>query len=148
MAEISQDDAEAKVRRDSLVIPLGSNDVSIGAAADYSIFANNYGLIGAAWNDGDFNGDGLVTAADDTIWADNDGATLPGPLPGGSGAVPEPTSVALRHRWAGAGVASSAQDCVVKDIEMNPQYLKRKQARQNVVGPASSRLKIQFCFLP
>jgi GEVED domain-containing protein/Big-like domain-containing protein len=52
--------------------------------ADYTIWADNYGSTSGNWNIGDFNGDGNVSDADYTIWADNYGQTLSG---GGVAAV-------------------------------------------------------------
>jgi len=39
--------------------------------ADYTLWADNYLMTGADWEDGDFNLDGQVTGADYTLWADN-----------------------------------------------------------------------------
>jgi hypothetical protein len=39
--------------------------------ADYTIWADNYGATNALWEMGDWNQDGSVTDADYTIWADN-----------------------------------------------------------------------------
>jgi hypothetical protein len=55
--------------------------------ADYTIWADNYGTVGATVHEGDFNGSGIVTDADYTLWADNYGA--------GSESVPEPSALAL-----------------------------------------------------
>jgi Dockerin type I domain len=55
--------------------------------ADYTIWADNYGATEATPEMGDFNGDGSVTDADYTIWADNYGA--------GTGAIPEPVTLVL-----------------------------------------------------
>ena len=56
--------------------------------ADYTLWADNYNATGATSDMGDFNGDGSVTDADYTIWADNYGA-------GTGGAIPEPATLGL-----------------------------------------------------
>jgi PEP-CTERM motif-containing protein len=68
-------------------IPGDANGDGVVSDADYTIWADNYGQSGASWDMGDFNGDGEVSDADYTIWADNYGA--------GGGDVPEPTTMAL-----------------------------------------------------
>lgn len=57
-------------------------------AADYTVWADNFGSTSDLGADG--NRDGSVTAADYTVWADNFGNTLPA-----GAAVPEPASLAL-----------------------------------------------------
>jgi lysophospholipase L1-like esterase len=54
--------------------------------ADYTIWADHCGQSGGT-GEGDANGDGVVTEADYTIWADHYGT--------GTGAVPEPATIAL-----------------------------------------------------
>jgi PKD repeat protein len=44
--------------------------------ADYTVWADHYGATGASFDMGDFNGDGGVTDADYTIWADHYGQAL------------------------------------------------------------------------
>ena len=61
-------------------------------AADYTIWANGFGLAGAEFTSGDFNGDGSANAADYTTWANNFGQSMGGPLPQ---AVPEPSAAVL-----------------------------------------------------
>jgi purple acid phosphatase-like protein/calcineurin-like phosphoesterase family protein/PEP-CTERM motif-containing protein len=68
-------------------LPGDANGDGAVTDADYTIWADNYGAADASWDMGDFNGDGEVTDADYTIWADNYGAT--------DGNVPEPTSLGL-----------------------------------------------------
>jgi MYXO-CTERM domain-containing protein len=55
--------------------------------ADYTIWADNYGVANASFEMGDFNGDGEVTDADYTIWADHYGQT--------GSSVPGPTALSL-----------------------------------------------------
>jgi PEP-CTERM motif-containing protein len=55
--------------------------------ADYTIWADNYGASGATYAMGDFSGDGEVSDADYTLWADNYGAGVVG--------VPEPATMGL-----------------------------------------------------
>ena len=90
-------------------------------AADYTIWANNFGGFhgNATIIDGDYNGDGLVDAADYTTWANNFGMMAAG---GGPQAVPEPSALALavvaamvivvlrasHNRPGGTGSASAA----------------------------------------
>jgi PEP-CTERM motif-containing protein/dockerin type I repeat protein len=68
-------------------LPGDFNGDGVVSDADYTIWADNYGASGATFAMGDANGDGEVSDADYTIWADNYGAT--------SAAVPEPTTMAL-----------------------------------------------------
>jgi hypothetical protein len=55
--------------------------------ADYTVWADNYGQEAWGPSEGDFNGDGRVTDADYTMWADSYG--------GSPGSVPEPASSLL-----------------------------------------------------
>jgi dockerin type I repeat protein len=68
-------------------LPGDANGDGVVSDADYTIWADNYGSSGADVSMGDFNGDGEVTDADYTIWADNYGQTI--------GDVPEPASMAF-----------------------------------------------------
>jgi purple acid phosphatase-like protein/calcineurin-like phosphoesterase family protein len=70
----------------SASLPGDANGDGAVTDADYTIWADNYGAADASWGMGDFNGDGEVTDADYTIWADNYGATT---------GVPEPASMTL-----------------------------------------------------
>jgi hypothetical protein len=77
--------------------------------ADLGILATNYGLTGKSWVTADFNGDGLVNVADLGLLATYYGrGTSPSqplmsfqdamamfPQFGGTGSVPEPTSLGL-----------------------------------------------------
>ncbi len=58
--------------------------------ADYTLWADHFGLGGMTWEQGDFTGEGQVDGADYTIWADNYGS-------GGAGgaAVPAPSVIWL-----------------------------------------------------
>ncbi|MEM9914747.1 MAG: PEP-CTERM sorting domain-containing protein [Planctomycetota bacterium] len=60
-------------------------------AADYTVWADNFGSMIDL--DADGNGNGVVDAADYTIWADNFGTGAPASQ--GAGAIPEPSSLAL-----------------------------------------------------
>ncbi|MEM8494855.1 MAG: dockerin type I domain-containing protein, partial [Planctomycetota bacterium] len=59
-------------------------------AADYTVWADNFGSTSALAADG--NGDGVVDAADYTIWADNFGAGTASSL---GLVIPEPTTLGL-----------------------------------------------------
>ncbi|MEM1027351.1 MAG: PQQ-dependent sugar dehydrogenase [Planctomycetota bacterium] len=60
-------------------------------AADYTVWADNFGSTVDLAADG--NGNGVIDAADYTIWADNFG--IGAPASQGAGAIPEPSSLAL-----------------------------------------------------
>ena len=68
-------------------LPGDANGDGLVTDADYTIWADNYGAGGATFAMGDFNDDGEVTDADYTIWADNYGY--------GVTAVPEPATMSL-----------------------------------------------------
>jgi hypothetical protein len=68
-------------------LPGDANGDGAVTDADYTVWADHYGQTDADVWMGDFNGDGAVTDADYTIWADNYGEAL--------AAVPEPASGAL-----------------------------------------------------
>jgi len=58
------------------ILPGDANDDGMVNGADYTIWADNFGLLGASGpEEGDFNRDLAVDGADYTIWADNFGAT-------------------------------------------------------------------------
>jgi acyl-CoA thioesterase I len=57
--------------------------------ADYTVWADNYGATDATWSMGDFSNNGNVTEADYTIWADHYG------FGAGDASVPEPTGLAV-----------------------------------------------------
>lgn len=60
-------------------------------AADYTVWADNFGSMIDL--DADGNGNGVIDAADYTIWADNFGTSI---VPSGSaGIIPEPSSLAV-----------------------------------------------------
>jgi hypothetical protein len=61
------------MRTPSGLVPGDANGDGAVTDADYTIWADNYGTTGATSAQGDFNGDGTVTDADYTIWADNYG---------------------------------------------------------------------------
>jgi hypothetical protein len=63
-------------------------------AADYTIWADNYGDDGG-WHSGDLNLDGVVDAADYTIWADNYGATASSDPANPANPAPEPATMSL-----------------------------------------------------
>jgi dockerin type I repeat protein/PEP-CTERM motif-containing protein len=69
------------------LVPGDANGDGVVSDADYTIWADNFGATGATPGMGDFNGDGEVTDADYTIWADCYGETY--------GQVPEPTTICL-----------------------------------------------------
>jgi hypothetical protein len=52
------------------MLPGDANGDGTVTDADYTIWADHYGHANATWETGDFNGDDLVTDADFTIWAD------------------------------------------------------------------------------
>ncbi|MEM1027614.1 MAG: PEP-CTERM sorting domain-containing protein, partial [Planctomycetota bacterium] len=70
-------------------------------AADYTVWADNFGSTSALAADG--NGNGVVDAADYTIWADNFGTSAAANQ--GLTMIPEPTSLALLA--AGVGLTAS-----------------------------------------
>jgi probable HAF family extracellular repeat protein len=68
------------------------NADGVFTAADYDVWVANYGAIGATPSQGDANGDGAVDAADYTVWRD----AQVGVAASASGrAVPEPAAAAL-----------------------------------------------------
>jgi hypothetical protein len=75
-------------------IPGDANGDGAVTDADYTIWADNYGATGATVAMGDFTGDGEVSDADYTVWADNYGA--------GTGMVPEPGAMAMLSLGAAA----------------------------------------------
>jgi carbohydrate esterase-like sialic acid-specific acetylesterase len=81
--------ADAYVNTVGYRVPGDANGDGIVSDADYTLWADHYAQTGATWEDGDFSLNGVVTEADYTIWADNYGQ-------GTSGAfVPEPTAMLL-----------------------------------------------------
>ncbi|MEM9914746.1 MAG: PEP-CTERM sorting domain-containing protein [Planctomycetota bacterium] len=70
-------------------------------AADYTVWADNFGSTAALAADG--NGNGVVDAADYTIWADNFGTSAAASQ--GLTLIPEPTSLALLA--VGVGLTAS-----------------------------------------
>jgi PEP-CTERM motif-containing protein len=76
-----------RVETDGEQLPGDANGDGSVTDADYTIWADNYDISPATFEMGDFNGDGGVSDADYTIWADNYGAT--------TGAVPEPATLSL-----------------------------------------------------
>jgi MYXO-CTERM domain-containing protein len=75
-------------------LPGDANGDGAVSDADYTLWADHYGAIGATFAMGDFNGDGEVTDADYTIWADHYGQA--------AGDVPEPGAMALLSLGAAA----------------------------------------------
>ena len=63
-------------------------------AADYTIWANGFGGASPQFADGDYNVDGSVNAADYTIWANNFGQSILAAQSAPS-AIPEPSSLTL-----------------------------------------------------
>ena len=68
-------------------LPGDANGDGVVSDADYTIWADHYGATDATWAMGDFNGSGEVTEADYTIWADNYSDI--------SSALPEPATLGL-----------------------------------------------------
>ena len=66
-----------------------ANGDGVVNAADYTLWANNFGVTGIAIP-GDFNLSGQVEAGDYTAWANHFGETTAAPA-GASAAVPEPS---------------------------------------------------------
>jgi hypothetical protein len=62
-------------------LPGDANGDGAVTDADYTIWADNYGATDATFAMGDFNGDGAVTDADYTLWADHYGQTATVPEP-------------------------------------------------------------------
>lgn len=75
------------------IVPPGdaTNDQIVNAA-DYTMWADNFGKKGAKLTDGDFNGDRLVDASDYTIWADNFGAGVSAPAAAPLAVLEDPVS--------------------------------------------------------
>jgi PEP-CTERM motif-containing protein len=68
-------------------IPGDANGDGAVTDADYTIWADHYDQCGVGIAEGDFNGDGCVTDADYTIWADHYGES--------AASVPEPATMGL-----------------------------------------------------
>jgi hypothetical protein len=68
-------------------VPGDANGDGAVTDADYTIWADNYAALDATVEMGDFNGDGEVSDADYTIWADNYGT--------GVEAIPEPATLTV-----------------------------------------------------
>lgn len=83
-----------------LAVPGDATDDGIVDAADYTVWANHFLMTGATLDDGDFNGDGIVDAGDYTLWANNFSPAAAAPL--AALAVPEPAGWLL----LAAGLAS------------------------------------------
>ena len=64
-------------------------------AADYTIWANGFGMASPQFTDGDYNTDGMTNAADYTIWANNFGQMVAAPETSAPEAVPEPSTFLL-----------------------------------------------------
>jgi T5SS/PEP-CTERM-associated repeat protein len=71
-----------------MLVPGDANGDGTVTDADYTIWADHYGQCGVGVAQGDFNGDGCVTDADYTVWADHYGQ-------GAGTGVPEPGAAAL-----------------------------------------------------
>ncbi len=80
------------------VVPPGdsNNDFTVDAA-DYTIWANEFGGTSDPHFDTDFNDDGSIDAADYTIFANHFGASMPAPAgpTAAAAAVPEPSTLTL-----------------------------------------------------
>ena len=66
-------------------LPGDANGDGAVTDADYTLWADNYGRSDADWAHGDFNGDSRVTDADYTLWADHYGQS--------ASVVPEPATL-------------------------------------------------------
>jgi hypothetical protein len=64
-------------------------------AADYIIWANNYGELDLGWRNGDANGDGAIDAGDYTLWADTMGLVYQAETSQAGTPTPEPATTAL-----------------------------------------------------
>ena len=71
------------------------NGDGLVSASDYTLWANNFGIAEPSYDHGDLNRDGLVTASDYTLWANNFGATAAAPAGPTAAAVPEPSTWVL-----------------------------------------------------
>jgi ADP-ribosylglycohydrolase len=71
-----------------ILLPGDANTDGQVTDADYTLWADSYGISPASWKMGDFDGSGKVTDADYTLWADHYGLS-------GPGLVPEPGCVTL-----------------------------------------------------
>ena len=76
-----------------IALPDYNGDGSVDAA-DYTLWANGFGLPGADFTTGDYNGNGMTDAGDYTIWANNFGQMVAAPS-GPAAAVPEPSTMTL-----------------------------------------------------
>ena len=87
--------------------PGDANGDHIVEAADYTLWANEFGLPDA-WLSADFNDDNVVDAADYTTWANNFGQSPPGsPASAIVQSVPEPSAAILAVLAALMAVAPS-----------------------------------------
>ena len=76
------------------VIPGDGNlDGTVGVA-DYTVWANGFGISDPDFTTGDYNGNGFLGPADFTLWANNFGQSVMAPV-GTAATVPEPSAWAL-----------------------------------------------------
>lgn len=76
----------------SAALAADANLDGIISGADYTIWADHFGMSDATYLVGDFNGDALVSGADYTIWSDHFGEHV---SPAISTSIPEPASWAM-----------------------------------------------------
>jgi CotH protein/lamin tail-like protein len=94
-------------------LPGDANGDGAVTDADYTIWADNYGASSASFDMGDFNGDGSVTDADYTLWADNYGAGA-----GEASTTEDASPVVVEPDFATVSVASPMSQPV--DLVTNP----------------------------
>jgi PEP-CTERM motif len=71
------------------------NHNGIVDAADYTIWRDTFGQTVAAGTGADGDGDGIIGQNDYAVWTTNFGRTAPGAGSGAAAAVPEPTAGGL-----------------------------------------------------
>jgi hypothetical protein len=100
------------VRGDSVSVdglkPGDANRDNVVNLSDFSILSANFNQAGATWDQGNFNSAAGTNLADFSILSANFGMSRTPPTVGASGAVPEPTGVALLG-MALLGLASRAK---------------------------------------
>ena len=111
------DDSETFSCSDAFPLLGDANGDGAVDGADYSVWADNYGLEGSDFADGDFNCDGLVDGADYVLWADNFG--------GGAS--------------AGLGASDASVDTDAPAVTLDGLASITNQARQTISGAVSDR---------
>jgi hypothetical protein len=104
-------------------VPGDANGDGAVTDADYTVWADHYGASGATSSMGDFNGDGSVTDADYTIWADHYGEGVTQ----AASTVEESQPVA-----ASAAVPGTQPDADPEDTSVRQGMQRRSRSRRGV----------------